>query len=247
MTTMSKVPIIDIRAFLEGGKDANPRRALDTACRDHGFFLLTGHGMDDLIDAAWAESRAFFASPKMLKRSVERSRDNALGYFDRELTKQKRDRKEVFDFADDNQDTSGTGFGRSRWPQDLPEFRDTLLSYSKACAVLTNRILVMLYTTLGLSCHDVPVSIGAEHTGFVRLNHYPVEDPVSVEERDSLTPLGDMALHHHTDPGVITLLLQDDVGGLQGYSEHGGWDRRAAASECYRRQSQRHAAGADQW
>ena len=126
MTTMSKVPIIDIRAFLEGGKDANPRRALDTACRDHGFFLLTGHGMDDLIDAAWAETRAFFASPKMLKRSVERSRDNALGYFDRELTKQKRDRKEVFDFADDNQDTSGTGFGRSRWPQDLPEFRTSL-------------------------------------------------------------------------------------------------------------------------
>ena len=32
-----------------------------------------------------------------------------------------------------------------------------------------------------------------------------------------------MALHHHTDPGAITLLLQDNAGGLQALSRANGW------------------------
>ena len=32
-----------------------------------------------------------------------------------------------------------------------------------------------------------------------------------------------MALHHRTDPGAITLLLQDDHGGLQAHSTTDGW------------------------
>ena len=43
------------------------------------------------------------------------------------------------------------------------------------------------------------------------------------QERESVTPLGDMALHHHTDPGAITLLLQDNAGGLQALSRVDGW------------------------
>ena len=51
----------------------------------------------------------------------------------------------------------------------------------------------------------------------MRLNYYPTADPLSAEEAaaDNVTPLGDMALHHHSDAGAMTLLLQDDVGGLQ--------------------------------
>ena len=220
---MSLVPTIDIGAFLARRADSDTLHALDAACRDHGFFLLTGHGIDKLIKAAWTQTHAFFASPASLKRSVARTRDNALGYFDRELTKHKRDQKEVFDFARDDLGLAGTAFGQSNWPQGLPMFRDTLVSYASSCATLTNQILAMLYTALGLTPADVPVAIGAQHTGFMRLNHYPVEDPVAEDERDDVAPLGDMALHHHTDPGVITLLLQDDVGGLQAYSQHEGW------------------------
>lgn len=220
---MNKVPVIDMRAFLQGRDDADTLRAMDTACRDHGFFLLTGHGMSASIEAVWDQAHEFFESPKSLKRSVQRSGDNALGYFDRELTKRKRDRKEVFDYTDDDQNNTDTGFGRSRWPTGRPKFRNTLITYSRNCALLTNQILAMLYTALGLPPADVPDTIGTEHAGFVRLNHYPVEDPVAEGERGGLASLGEMALHHHTDPGVITLLLQDDVGGLQTYSQQHGW------------------------
>ena len=43
------------------------------------------------------------------------------------------------------------------------------------------------------------------------------------DERNDLRELGDTALGHHTDPGVVTLLLQDDTGGLQAQSRTGEW------------------------
>ncbi len=67
--------------------------ALDLACRDHGFFLLSGHGLDDLIAATWDRARAFFEAPRDCKVAVMRDADNPLGYYDRELTKRKRDSK----------------------------------------------------------------------------------------------------------------------------------------------------------
>ncbi len=57
----------------------------------------------------------------------------------------------------------------------------------------------------------------------VRLNHYPVGDAVPAAERDGLTELGETALGYHTDPGTITLLLQDDTGGLQTQGRDGNW------------------------
>jgi len=57
----------------------------------------------------------------------------------------------------------------------------------------------------------------------LRLNHYPVGDPVPDGERDGLAELGPTALGYHTDPGVLTLLIQDDVGGLQTESLEHGW------------------------
>jgi isopenicillin N synthase-like dioxygenase len=63
----------------------------------------------------------------------------------------------------------------------------------------------------------------ARRSSSVRLNHYPVGDPVPEGERAGLRPLGEVALGHHTDPGVITLLLQDQTGGLQAESPEHGW------------------------
>ena len=54
----------------------------------------------------------------------------------------------------------------------------------------------------------------------MRLNHYPLGDLLSEDEAAGVTPLGDMALHHHSDAGALTVLLQDDIGGLQ--VEHDG-------------------------
>ena len=90
---MSKpnVPIIDLQ---EASKDKGQLRLLDSACRDHGFFLLKNHGMQEEINNMWSMSEWFFAQQREDKLKLLRSEEIPLGFYDRELTKQKRDLKE---------------------------------------------------------------------------------------------------------------------------------------------------------
>ena len=158
--------------------------------------------------------------------SVFRDATNPLGYFDRELTKQKRDLKEVFDFKAGGH-LSRNPERRQRWPDGQAEFEATLTEFFATFTALSGEVMEMIFAALGMSRADIDAimaaSFGAEHTSAARLNFYPPADPVPPDERAGINALGDMALHHHTDPGAITLLLQDDHGGLQAYSKQDGW------------------------
>ena len=70
--------------------------AVDAACRDHGFFLLRGHRLDDLVTRMWEETERFFEAPASVKEAIRRNETQPLGWNDRELTKRRRDCKEVF-------------------------------------------------------------------------------------------------------------------------------------------------------
>ncbi len=212
---MDRVPTIDIRR-----PDATSLEALDAACRDHGFFLLAGHGLDGLIERTWAETRRLFAAPDSLKESIRRTEDRPLGYYDRELTKLRRDCKEVFDFMEPE---SAIGLARNRWPEGLAGFRETQTALFDALSRLSAQTLKLVHAALGLSKQTADAHRGSSTTSSVRLNHYPVGDPVDAREREGLAELAEVALGHHTDPGVITLLLQDDTGGLQAHSRESGW------------------------
>ncbi|MEP0203567.1 MAG: 2OG-Fe(II) oxygenase family protein [Halioglobus sp.] len=209
---MKSVPLVD----LQKAHDEKSRLALDSACRDHGFFLLTGHGADEVIDAMWQQSARFFASPRQQLLAIERTADKPLGYYDRELTKRKRDLKQVFDFAR----PLGKGHQHNQWPADMPEFRQSLSDYYEAMSVIAASVMELLHRTLGLQGEQL---YGDADYSNARLNYYPVEDPLGKADRDNVTALGDMALHHHTDPGLVTLLVQDDTGGLQTQSTQDGW------------------------
>lgn len=209
------VPTIDVSAPTDAALEA-----LDRACADHGFFLLTGHGLDDLIEQTWDHARGFFTSDRAVRKSVERDADNPLGWFDRELTKRKRDHKQVFDFTDPtNPDVDQF----NRWPDAMPEFREAMVAFYDSFSDLAVRTVDLVHRALGLDPSTLDEHRGDRSTSSVRLNHYPVGDPVPEEERDGLRELGDTALGHHTDPGVLTLLLQDMTGGLQAQSVSGEW------------------------
>lgn len=212
---MDAVPTIDLRR-----PDATSLAALDAACRDHGFFLVSGHGEDALIERTWAETRRFFAAPREMREAIRRSEERPLGYYDRELTKRLRDCKEVFDFME----PEGTiGRKRNRWPEGLPGFRETQTAFFAAMSRLAAETLRLVHAALGLPGPVIETHCGSALTSTVRLNHYPVGDPVASAQRAALPALGEVALGHHTDPGVITLLLQDDTGGLQTHSRIEGW------------------------
>ena len=212
---MDLVPTIDI-----GNPAAAELEAVDAACRDHGFFLLEGHGQDALIERTWEQTRRFFAAGREVKDGVRRSEDRPLGYYDRELTKRLRDCKEVFDYMEPS---GAIGRKRNRWPEALPEFRETQQAFFEAFSQLAAGTLELVYSALGVGREVARAHPGSRLTSTVRLNHYPTRDPVPEDEQAGLTPLADVALGHHTDPGVLTLLLQDDTGGLQAHSHEHGW------------------------
>lgn len=217
------VPVIDISAIARNAAGQAAQRAVNEiacACRDWGFFQVVNHGVaDDLIHQVWHHARTFFASPAAVKQRILRTKDNPWGYYDNELTKNQRDKKEVFDYTTDGTDPI---YGaENRWPDFGAPFRDTMRSYLGACTKLSLQLLEAFCVGLDLPADFMRGDFTDSHTGFVRLNYYPVADPLGDSNGGTLRA-ADMGVHHHTDAGALTVLLQDDVGGLQVYRD-GYW------------------------
>jgi isopenicillin N synthase-like dioxygenase len=208
------VPVINLA---DPGASLNE---LDAACVEHGFFLLTGHGLDPLIEQTWRMVRTFFDADRSLRLTVTRSEANPLGYFDRELTKRRRDHKEVFDFIDPRIEKLDA---MNQWPTSVAGFRETMVEFFEAFSLLSIKTVELLRGALGLVGPEREFIASSPSSSTVRLNHYTVGDPVPPSERIGLAELGETALGHHTDPGVLTLLLQDDTGGLQTQALDGSW------------------------
>jgi len=183
--------------------------AIDRACRDWGFFQVTGHGIEpSVLDDICAMSRAFFAQPAADKRRILRDADNPWGFFDKELTKNRQDWKEIYDYGPD----AGDGRG-PRWP-DGPlrlRFEPAVRAYYASCTVLAMRLLAVIASNLGVSPQVLARGFDSAHTSFLRLNYYPPCPPESTSDAQQ-HPLG---ISEHTDAGALTLLLQDDQPGLE--------------------------------
>jgi isopenicillin N synthase-like dioxygenase len=208
------VPVIDI------GRLDDPRvlREVDAACRDWGFFQVTGHGIADpvfaeLLDAA----RAFFGQSVETKRLISRTAENPWGYYDQELTKNTRDWKQIYDY--------GPPDGRAmapQWPRGVPHFERAVRDYYAACEQVAGRLLGAIALNLGAAPAELARGFGDAHTSFVRLNYYPA-CPAPAAPAGLSTPAdGFLGVNHHTDAGTLTVLLQDDQPGLEVFRE-GRW------------------------
>ncbi|MEM9182550.1 MAG: 2OG-Fe(II) oxygenase family protein [Pseudomonadota bacterium] len=208
MNETLSVPVIDLTA---------PGGDLYNACRDWGFFQVINHGISAaLIDRVWAETRSFFLLPEPDKANIRRSRDNPWGWYDRELTKNRQDQKEVFDFTVETATGSTPFTGANRWPAGRDDFRQAMLDWFSAMERLSSRLLSSLSTQLGVESGRLQEAHGKPHTSFTRLNYYPL----TKKPGDDGLPL--LGIHPHADAGSITLLLQDDVPGLEVYRD-GRW------------------------
>lgn len=197
----SSIPTIDLR---------NPdHQSLIDACRQWGVFQLAGHSVPAaaITDLRLA-SQQFFSLSTLDKQRITRTRENPWGYFDRELTKNVPDWKEIFDV--------GPAYGTSipQWPSGLPDFRRALENYTSEVHELALRVLGMIVESLGMPA-DQLIRAFEHHTSFLRLNHYPrCPDPASAES-PTVPTSGRLGIGHHTDAGALTILDQADVPGLQ--------------------------------
>ena len=126
----------------------------------------------------------------------------------------------MFDYTVDGNDSI---YGASnRWPGFDPQFRPAMEAYRDECIALSLRLLEMMCDGLGLEPIFLNSLFDPEHTGFVRLNYYPVGDPMHGRDDVEHLDVADLGIHHHSDAGALTILQQDDVGGLQVYND-GMW------------------------
>ena len=199
------VPVIDINRLNRPDTLAE----LDAACREWGFFQVINPGIpQNAIDRLMSETHAFFSLPLDRKREISRTLDNQWGFFDRELTKNVVDLKQVYDFG-----PSDGKRNRPQWPRGMPEFRNAVHSYYKFGERLAFRLLAAISTNIGMSPGYLSRGFGANHTSFLRLNYYPVAlTPATAAE-------GHLGVGQHTDAGALTLLLQDEQPGLEVFKD----------------------------
>lgn len=179
--------------------------ALATACEDWGFFALVNHGVStDLLDSAYAQMRRFFAQSTTVKNRIRRTADNSWGFYDAELTKNKRDWKEIVDIgaAADSGPLAGS---YPQWPEQ-PGFKDTFLDVADAFHQVAMQLVEAIAKLLSVD-NDVTAAF-ADHSSFLRLNYYPICDAADDQ----------LGISRHTDAGAVTVLWQDPQPGLQVYS-----------------------------
>lgn len=215
---MTTLPVIDVATLTGGQGPSLPEvaRAIEVACRDSGFFYVTGHGVPaELLGRLDAASRAFFRLPEADKRDIAMDHGGRAwrGYFPvgGELTSGQPDRKEGIYFGtelgdDDPRVRAGVPLhGRNLFPRQVPELRGAVLAYVDALAGVAQAILRGVAVSLGLEADYFAAGYTARPTLLFRVFHYPPAPP------------GDegWGVGEHTDYGLLTLLAQDDRGGLQ--------------------------------
>jgi isopenicillin N synthase-like dioxygenase len=198
-----------------------------------GFAYLVGHGVDPvMVDAVFAESRRFHASPVELKRTIALD-GNHRGFIeintstDRNSTLadvKKPNQSESFmmmreDDPHGEQVRAGHYLaGPNQWPDWLPGFCEVLTSYHDTMVTVGLRLVEVIAEGLGEQADTPGDSLAAAFappTTWLRLLHYPPCPPTAPDDLYGSAP--------HCDFGFITVLAQDDVGGLQVMSPEGEW------------------------
>ena len=217
------IPVIDL-APVRAGKLGEVSRALHDAFVGSGFCYIANHGVPEaVIEEVRDRALAFFHLPleeKLKSKPAESVRGfNAIG-----KTKMRGaaapDHKEYFQIGlelprDDPAVLAGQPLrGPNQWPGAAPGFREAFTRYFDEIAVCGQTLLTAVAASLGapsdffVGKYDKPL----QRTQAV---FYPPHPEAHEGELFGVAP--------HTDYGCVTLLWQDEVGGLEVLHRSGEW------------------------
>ncbi|KAK4390790.1 Flavanone 3-dioxygenase [Sesamum angolense] len=204
------IPVISLAGIGESGSQrAEICRKIVAACEEWGIFQVVDHGVDSkLIDDMTRLAREFFALPAEEKLRFDMSGGKKGGFIvsshlQGEAVQDWREIVTYFAYPVKARDYS-------RWPDKPAGWRVVTEAYSEQLMGLGCKLLEVLSEAMGLE-KDALSQACLEMDQKVVVNFYP-QCP-----QPNLT----LGLKRHTDPGTITLLLQDQVGGLQATRDGG--------------------------
>nr|KYP57929.1 Gibberellin 20 oxidase 2 [Cajanus cajan] len=207
-----KEPLVDLGIMRNGdeGAIANAAELVRNACLKHGFFQVVNHGVDpNLIDAAYQQLDSIFKLPIARKLSAKRKPGGVSGYSGAHADRysSKLPWKETFSFLYAHQSISNSqivDYFVSVLGEDL---HYTGLVYQKYCEAMKELSLVIM-ELLAIS-----LGVDREHyrrffqdgDSIMRCNYYPPCNSANLT----------LGTGPHTDPTSLTILHQDQVGGLE--------------------------------
>jgi len=225
----AQLPIIDVSALVAGTPERTAAaERIGAACREHGFFYVSGHGVDaELVARLEVLSHRFFDLPEETKMQWRMALGGRAwrGYFPLggELTSGRPDWKEGLylgtELPPDHPRVAARMpvHGANLFPDasGLADFRATILEYMRQVTQLGHRLMEGIALSLGLPASYFSDRYTADPLILFRLFNYPTQ-PVP-EGMDAPWGVGE-----HTDYGLLTILHQDSVGGLAVHTP-GGW------------------------
>ncbi|MDF3289092.1 isopenicillin N synthase family dioxygenase [Streptomyces silvisoli] len=219
-----QLPVIDLSAA-SGGPAARARlhAELHSAAHDVGFFQLVGHGITSAETAALnSVVRAFFALPESERFAISNLNSPHFRGYTRigdERTGGSPDWRDQLDIGAERaarvpgprEPAYWWLEGPNQWPAALPELRDTALAWIDRLSAVAGRLLRELLAAIGAPA-DFYDDAFADHPHLhLKIVRYPGRAPDGA----------DQGVGAHKDYGFLTLLLQDDIGGLQVEREDG--------------------------
>ena len=202
---------------------------VDAGLQRAGFVLVTGHGVDPSLTAGVREAaRDFFALAEEVKAAyavrvgghgwlAPGAEANAYS----EGTETPPDLKESFSLgaetATGDADVDRIWFAPNVWPAEVPRLQSLVTRYTAAMRAVSDDLLALFCHALQLP-RNVFRELASMPTWTMNINHYP---PVSVVGEPQP---GQFRIGPHTDFGTVTILDREPgAGGLQVYSDTGGW------------------------
>ncbi len=207
------LPVIDLSA-----PDVPAR--IEAACRETGFFYVAGHGVPRVLrDSLDAAAREFFSLPDNEKAEIAMARGGKAwrGWFPvgAELTSGEEDRKEGLYFGTELPAEHPLPLhGPNLFPRQVRRLRPLVLTYLDEMTRVAQQVLRGVAESLGLAPDYFSAGYTANPTVLFRIFHYP---PAPADDPG-------WGVGEHTDYGLLTLLLQDDNGGLQVHTRDGWID-----------------------
>ena len=224
-----EIPVIDISPLV--GPQDNPKslrktaKEIGNACKNIGFFYVKNHQIpQNHLDAVILVMQEFFNLPEEEKMKIHIGNSDVFrGYtpLGKELTNAKYDWHECVDFGLDlepNHPEVIAGnqlLGPNQWPENQPNFRKALESHWDLMILLGRRITEGLAMSLGFDKKKFARFMNKSHS-FMRISNYP---PYGKDQEENV---GD-GIGAHIDYGFLTILLQDNIGGLEVKNADNEW------------------------
>ncbi|HEX3575530.1 MAG TPA: 2OG-Fe(II) oxygenase family protein [Rhodopila sp.] len=222
--TADEVPVLDLTPLIAGGDLTELADTLRQACVNTGFFYVKNHGIPEpVFDGIFDATRRYFdlaETQRLAHRMDDRFRRGFMPQGINQHPGFAADLKESYEIGVDlplDHPLVAAGVplhGPNRWPAECPWLKDAAESYFDETTKLGKHLLRVFALSLGMP-QDHFLQWCANPMVQMRLFHYPPQPPITDDRAFGVAP--------HTDYGMITMLSQDPVGGLELRKRDGEW------------------------